>query len=233
MIQVRKAEDRGYAHHGWLETHHTFSFAGYRDPEFEGFRTLRVLNEDRVAPGQGFGTHPHRDMEIVTYVVDGELRHRDSLGVETVIGAGELQRMSAGSGLTHSEFNASTTDPLHFLQIWILPEKKGGQPSHEEKKFPIEKRLNRLQLVASGNPRDGAMKLGQDTDLYAGHWQKGAESRFSLPPGRSGWVQMIRGEIEVNGVELAGGDGAAIQDESELRVLGVSGVAEALLFDLP
>jgi len=223
MIQVRKSADRGHFDHGWLDTYHTFSFADYHDPSFMGFRALRVINEDRVAPGQGFGRHGHRDMEIVTIVLEGALAHRDSMGTGAVIRPGEVQRMSAGTGVLHSEMNGSESEPVHLFQIWILPERHGITPGYEQKVFaPAD---GALQLVASGDGRDGSVTIHQDVDLYRG---RGA-ARFDFRPSRYGWVQVASGAVTVNGEQLEAGDGAAIDGESHVEI---GGDGEFLLFDL-
>jgi quercetin 2,3-dioxygenase len=233
MITVRKADARGHYDHGWLDTRHTFSFADYHDPRFMGFRDLRVINEDRVIAGKGFGTHGHRDMEIVSYFLEGALAHRDSLGSGSTLRRGEVQRMSAGTGIRHAEFNASQDETTHFLQIWILPEREGLPPSYEQKAFPQAERKDRLRLlVAPGGP-EGALGIHQDVRLYDAELAPGAIVSHALAPGRHGWIQVVRGELELNGERLAAGDGAAISDEREvtLRGAGPSG-AELLLFDL-
>ena len=228
MIQTRKSSERGHANHGWLDTYHTFSFADYYDPQFMGFQSLRVINQDRVAPGAGFGTHAHRDMEILTWVLEGALAHRDSLGTEGVIRPGDAQRMSAGTGVRHSEMNASEKEPVHFLQIWILPEKPGIDPGYEQKHFDAEERRGRLRLIASPQSTDGSVKLHQDVFVYNalldGHT---VTHRFAK--GRSGWIHVARGEAQVNGSRLAGGDGAAIVDEG---TISITGTGEIMLFDL-
>src|SRR5262245_31983809 len=187
MIQIRKAADRGHADHGWLDTYHTFSFASYRDPRFMGFRVLRVMNEDVVQPGQGFGTHPHENMEIVTYVLEGALEHRDSMGNGEVLRPGEFQRMSAGTGITHSEFNPSNDEPVHLYQIWLFPEEEGIEPSYEQKRFPEEQRQNRLRLVASHDAAEGSLRIHQDARIYLSTLGDGEEVRHNLGPGRYGW----------------------------------------------
>lgn len=227
MIRVRRAEDRGHFDHGWLNTYHTFSFADYHDPDFMGFRSLRVINEDRVEPGRGFGTHGHRDMEIISYVLEGELGHGDSMGTGSVIRPGEVQRMSAGTGVMHSEKNASAM-PVHFLQIWILPERHGIAPSYEQKAFPPSERENRLRLVASHDGRDGSLTIHQDVDLYT-TTLRDASVTFDFRPNRYGWLQVARGAVTVNGEELRAGDGAAIEKESQITI---AGDGEVLLFDL-
>jgi redox-sensitive bicupin YhaK (pirin superfamily) len=231
MIRVRKASERGHFDHGWLDTHHTFSFSRYYDPRHMGFRALRVINEDRVQPGRGFGTHPHEDMEIVTYVLSGALAHRDSLGTGSTIRPGELQRMTAGTGITHSEFNPSPTESVHLYQIWLLPERDGLEPSYEQKAFPEAERQNRLRLVASPDGQDGSLTIRQDVRLYLGTLDANLEVSYELSPGRHAWVQLLRGGVVLNGLPLSAGDGAAIADEALLSILGES-PSEVLLFDL-
>ncbi|HEX9986109.1 MAG TPA: pirin family protein [Thermoanaerobaculia bacterium] len=230
MINIRKASDRGHANHGWLDTYHTFSFADYHDPEFMGFRTLRVINEDRVSPGVGFGTHGHRDMEIVSYVLEGALGHKDSMGNGSVIRPGDVQRMSAGTGVMHSEMNPSETEPVHFLQIWILPDRRNITPGYEQKNFSTEERNGQLRLVAAPDGRDGAVTIHQDVEIYASLLDGETAVTHEFRPGRYGWLQVTRGEAEVNGQKLAAGDGAAISDESSVTIRGTG--AEVLLFDL-
>jgi redox-sensitive bicupin YhaK (pirin superfamily) len=233
MITVRKSEDRGHVDHGWLDTRHTFSFADYHDDAHMGFRALRVINEDRVAPGEGFGTHGHRDMEIVSYVLEGALAHRDSTGGAGVLRPGEVQRMSAGTGVTHSEFNGSRAEPVHFLQIWILPDRPGHRPSYEQTLFPEAERKGKLRLVASPDAAGGSLTLHQDARVYATILGKGEAVRHALAPGRHAWVQVARGEMSVNGRMLRAGDGAALSEEAEVALEGAgpSG-GEALVFDL-
>jgi redox-sensitive bicupin YhaK (pirin superfamily) len=230
MISIRRTADRGHFDHGWLNTYHTFSFADYHDPRQMGFRSLRVINDDRVAPGQGFGEHRHRDMEIVSYVLDGTLAHRDSMGNSGVIRPGDVQRMSAGTGVQHSEFNGSRTDPVHFLQIWILPETPGAPPGYEQKTFPRQTRRGKLRLVGSPDGRDGSLKVGQDVAIYASVLEAGEEVRHRLAPGRHAWLQVAEGPLELNGHRLEEGDGAAVTDEDELDIAGKG--SEFLLFDL-
>lgn len=232
MIAIRKAGERGHADHGWLDTRHTFSFADYHDPRHMGFRVLRVINEDRVKPGQGFGTHGHRDMEILTVVLSGAIAHKDSMGSGQVLRPGEVQRMTAGTGVTHSEFNPSTTDPLHFYQIWIFPDRKGLKPEYEQRAFPAEERRGRLRLVASPDGSDGSLRIHQDAKVYASELAPGQTTAYALGDGRHAWVQVARGEVELNGTSLKAGDGAAVSAESELVLKAVSD-AELLLFDLP
>ena len=231
MITVRPAAERGHASLGWLDSRHTFSFADYHDPGHMGFRALRVINDDRVAPGAGFPTHPHRDMEILTYVLDGALEHRDSLGTGSVIRPGEVQVMSAGTGIRHSEFNHSAELPVRLLQIWMLPERKGLAPRYDQRAFADAERRGRLRLVGARDGREGAVTIFQDIDLYASTLGRGERVVHELEPGRHAWIQMARGSAEVNGLKLEEGDGAAISDERRLEIAGVEG-AELLLFDL-
>ncbi|HEX6087378.1 MAG TPA: pirin family protein [Thermoanaerobaculia bacterium] len=229
MITIRRAEERGHADHGWLDTYHTFSFADYYDPDHMGFRALRVINEDRVAAGRGFGTHGHRDMEIISYVLDGALAHRDSMGTDGVIRPGEVQRMSAGTGVMHSEMNGSERERVHFLQIWIVPERRNIEPSYEQKAFEDDERRGTLKLVASPDASDGSVKIHQDVRLYT-TLLDGQSVTHEFAEGRYGWVQVARGEAEVNGQRLKAGDGAAIADERSVTLTGTG--AEVLLFDL-
>ncbi len=231
MITVRPARERGHAEHGWLDSHHTFSFADYHDPRHMGFRALRVINEDRVEAARGFGTHSHRDMEIISYVLEGALEHKDSMGTGSIIRPGDVQRMTAGTGVAHSEFNHSKTEGVHFLQIWIIPEKARLQPSYEQKNFPVEARRNQLRLVAARDARDGALTLHQDADIYAGVLDEGAAVSHALAPGRHAWVQVARGAVTLNGKQLDEGDGAAISDEARLD-LQARAPAEVIVFDL-
>jgi hypothetical protein len=230
MMIVRPSEARGHANHGWLDSHHTFSFSDYYDPQFMGFRALRVINEDRVAPRSGFGTHPHRDMEIITYVLSGQIEHRDSMGTLGVLRAGEVQRMSAGTGVLHSEMNRAGEE-LHFLQIWILPERKGLTPSYEQKAFTEQERQGRFRLVVSPQGQDGSLKVNQDMKLYSTLLGKGEQAEHTLAPGRHAWLQVARGAGTLNGVALKAGDGVALSEEPKL-VLSASEPLEALLFDL-
>ncbi|MCA9527727.1 MAG: pirin family protein [Myxococcales bacterium] len=232
MIEVIRSDSRGGASHGWLETRHSFSFADYYDPSRMGFRVLRVINEDRVAPGAGFPTHPHRDMEILTYVLDGALQHRDSMGNSSIIKPGEVQRMSAGTGVRHSEFNASKTEPVHFLQIWILPEKPGVAPGYAQTAFAPAERRGRLRLVASRDGAEGSVSLNQDLRLFASLLGPGQRVDHTFQPGRYGWIQVVSGEITAGDRVLSAGDGAALAGVSELVIHGVQD-AEFLLFDLP
>jgi len=231
MITIRPAAERGHARHGWLDSRHTFSFADYHDPAHMGFRALRVINEDRVEPAKGFGTHPHRDMEIVTYVLEGALQHRDSMGTGSVIRPGDVQRMSAGSGVTHSEQNASTSERVHLLQIWLLPDALGIPPGYEQKAFTNEDKQGRLRVVASPDGRDGSVSIHTDAVLYAGRFEKSETASLALRPGRHAWVQVARGTVRVNGRDLAGGDGASLSDERFVNVEGVD-AGEVLVFDL-
>lgn len=231
MVRIRKANERGHADHGWLNTYHTFSFAGYHDPKQMGFRSLRVINEDRVQPGMGFPTHPHRDMEIVSYVLEGALEHRDSMGNGSIIRPGEVQRMSAGTGITHSEFNHSKNDLVHFLQIWIFPGQEGLSPGYEQKFFPDEEKRKTLRLIASPDGRDGSVTIHQDANLYAALLEAGEEIVHSVPEGRQVWLQVALGTVSVNGHILEQGDGAAVSEEHQVVVTGQE-KAELLLFDL-
>ena len=232
MMTVRPRDERGHADHGWLDSRHSFSFADYHDPRHMGFRSLRVINEDRVAPGRGFGTHPHREMEIISYVLEGGIQHRDSMGTGSVIRPGDVQRMSAGTGVTHSEANASKTDPVHFLQIWLTPSKRGIAPSYEQKMFGAEEKQGRLRVVASPDGRDGSITVNTDASLYAGVFAPGESAELPLAEGRHAWVQVARGSVRVNGTELREGDGAALSGESGVNVEAASG-GEVLVFDLP
>lgn len=231
MITLRRSSDRGYFDHGWLETYHTFSFGRYVDRNHVRFRSLRVMNEDRIAPGQGFGEHPHDNMEIVTYVLSGELEHRDSLGHGEVLRPGEFQRMTAGTGIRHSEFNPSTTEPVHLYQIWLLPEREGLEPGYEQRSFPDDDRLNRLRLVASRQGTEGSLTIHTDARIFLCSLQAGRSVRYSLEPGRHAWLQAMRGSLELDGVRLDTGDGAAVSEERDLTAAALED-AEFLLFDL-
>jgi hypothetical protein len=231
MILVRKARERGHFDLGWLDTWHSFSFADYYDPRFMGFRHLRVINEDRVAPGQGFPTHPHRDMEIVTYILAGELEHKDSMGNGSVIRPGDMQRMTAGTGVTHSEFNRSADAPVHLLQIWLLPERSGLPPGYEQKALPAKMLENTLALVASRAGGGNGVMIHQDVNLYAGKLTAGVSVAHELKPGRHAWLQVARGEVDLDGRPLAAGDGAALSEEPRVRLVA-STPAEVLLFDM-
>jgi quercetin 2,3-dioxygenase len=231
MIAVRKANDRGHADHGWLNTRFTFSFADYYDPKHVQFRTLRVMNDDLVAGGGGFPMHPHRDMEIVTYVLEGALEHRDSMGNGSVIRPGDVQYMSAGTGVTHSEFNASKKDPVHLYQIWMFPDKAGHKPAYDQKSFDAAEKRGRLRLLASPDGRGGSVKIRQNNELYATVLGANESVRHELQPERHAYVQVARGSVELNGQALGEGDGAAISAEESLELVGVKD-AEVLLFDL-
>ena len=231
MIAVRKANHRGHFNHGWLDTFHTFSFGDYYDPAHTQFRALRVMNEDRVAPGQGFGMHGHRDMEIVTYVLEGALEHRDSLGNGSVLRPGELQRMTAGRGIRHSEFNPSPSETVHLYQIWLLPEQPGLEPSYEQKPFSPQGRRNAWQLVASPNANQGSLAIHQDAHIYLAALQQGRELSYELSPGRHAWLQTLRGEVTVNGTQLGPGDGVAVSSEQQLAIHAAAD-GEVMLFDL-
>ena len=231
MLSVRRSQDRGHFDHGWLQTYHTFSFGDYQDPHFMGFRDLRVINEDWVQPGKGFGTHPHRDMEILTYVLEGTLQHKDSMGNGSTIHPGEIQRMSAGTGVTHSEFNASTEEPVHLMQIWILPREKGIQPSYEQKPVPPPKEDCPWRLIASPNGADGSVTLHQDVKVYLADIESRRELFFQHNPGRHLWLQVTRGELELGGKVLKAGDGASISGEAGINMTAHS-PTEVLLFDL-
>jgi redox-sensitive bicupin YhaK (pirin superfamily) len=234
MIEVRRADARGHANHGWLDTQYSFSFADYYDPRFMGFRSLRVMNEDRIKPGYGFPAHPHRDMEIITYVLEGSLEHKDSMGTGSVIRAGEVQKMSAGSGVRHSEFNPSKSEPVHLYQIWIVPEKEGILPTYEQKAIPSEEKQGRLRLVASphGGEKNGAVKLYQDAEIFSSELAAGETVERQLEKGRYAWLQVLRGGITLNGRELKAGDGAAVAEEPRIEIAGKAEQSEVLLFDL-
>jgi redox-sensitive bicupin YhaK (pirin superfamily) len=232
MITVRKSDDRGTGRHGWLTTRHTFSFANYYDPKHMGFRDLRVINEDIVAPGRGFGAHHHDNMEIISIVMEGALAHKDSSGGDGVLRRGEVQRMSAGTGVTHSEFNGSETEPVHFFQIWLMPEKDGIKPGYEQKLFPDEERRGKLRLLVAPGGADGALNIHQDALLYTSILDKGQSVEHKLASGRAAWIQVARGSVDVNGTTLQQGDGAAIEDETTLRIASSNGQSEILLFDL-
>ncbi|HTB28887.1 MAG TPA: pirin family protein [Steroidobacteraceae bacterium] len=232
MNAVRRSTERGHANHGWLDSHHSFSFADYFDPNHVEFGPLRVINEDRVAPGAGFGTHPHRDMEIISYVLSGELAHKDSMGTGSVIRPGDVQRMSAGSGVRHSEFNNSPTEGLHFLQIWIKPDVFGIEPSYEEKHFADSEKQGRLRLIASPDGRDGSVLIHQDASIYAGRFDAEDQASMVFKPGRRSYVHVVRGEVRANGIALGAGDGLKITETPALRIDG-GRKAEVLVFDLP
>ena len=232
MLEIRRADQRGHANHGWLDSFHSFSFANYYDPAHMGFGPLRVINEDRVAPGQGFGTHSHRDMEIISYVLEGGLAHKDSMGNGSTIRPGDVQRMSAGTGVAHSEFNASREQPVHFLQIWIEPDVRGMPPSYEEKRFDEGSKRGRLRLIASADGRDGSVTIHQDASVYAALLDGDEAVEHAPRPGRRTYVHVVRGEVSVNGEPLAHGDALKISGERTLRIERGRG-AEVLLFDLP
>ena len=232
MIQTRLSGDRGHARHGWLDSFHSFSFADYHDPEHMGFGPLRVINEDRVQPGQGFGAHSHRDMEIISYVLAGELAHRDSMGNGSVIRPGDVQRMSAGTGVTHSEFNASDSEVVHFLQIWIEPDRRGIAPGYEEKRFDAASKRGRLRLIASADGAEGSVTIRQDARLFAGLFDGAEQETLSLAPARRAYVHVIRGDLDVNGQHLTQGDALKIEGEATVRVENGHD-AEVLVFDLP
>lgn len=231
MITLRRSNERGHADHGWLDTYHTFSFAHYHDPAHMGFRHLRVLNDDRVAPAQGFGTHGHRDMEIVTVVLEGALAHRDSMGNGSVLRPGDIQRMSAGKGVTHSEFNASDSESLHLLQIWILPRTHGDVPGYEEKHFEPAGLADRLRLIVSPDGREGSLRIHQDAEIYLGRLEAGSSVTHALRPGRHAWVHIATGHAVVNGEELEAGDAVALSDEAQVTI-AASDATQVLVFDL-
>lgn len=232
MMQVRKSEERGHSNHGWLDSKFSFSFADYYDPDFMGFRDLRVINEDKIQGGTGFPTHPHRDMEIITYVIDGALEHKDSTGTSAVIRPGEVQRMSAGTGIQHSEYNHLKDKATHLLQIWIMPNKRGIQPGYEQKDFAGKIASGNPTLVVSPDGRDGSVRIQQDAELWVAKWARANEHSFTLRDGRYAWLQVVSGALDVNGTPLAAGDGAALYGEPEIRVKSAVG-AEFLYFDLP
>jgi redox-sensitive bicupin YhaK (pirin superfamily) len=231
MFEIRRANERGHANHGWLDSYHSFSFAGYDDPKHVHFGALRVINEDRVAGGQGFGTHGHRDMEIISYVLEGGLSHKDSMGNGSTIHPGDVQRMSAGTGVRHSEFNGSDTETAHFLQIWIIPDAAGNAPGYEEKHFGDAEKRGRLRVIASPQGRDGAVKLGADAEVYAGLFDGDERAEFDVPAGRRVYVHVARGAISVNGEALAAGDAAKLEGVSKVTLDQGAG-AEVILFDL-
>lgn len=231
MITVRPANERGHADHGWLDTYHTFSFANYYDPANMGFRSLRVINEDRVQGGGGFGAHSHRNMEIITYVLEGALEHRDSMGNGSVMRPGDVQRMSAGTGIGHSEYNHSADEAVHFLQIWIKPERGGLTPGYEQRTYTPEEKRGQLRLIASHDGRDGSVKINQDAELYATLLEPGEEVEHRLGAGRHAWVQVVDGRVSLNGTALSAGDGAAVSQEELLKIVAEE-KSETLLFDL-
>jgi len=230
-MKILRSNERGYADHGWLRSFHTFSFANYYNPNQMGFRALRVINDDYVEPSEGFPTHPHKDMEIITYVLDGALEHKDSMGNGSIIRPGEVQRMSAGLGVTHSEFNASKTEEVHLLQIWIIPDKRGYDPGYEQKAFSTDERRGKLRLVASPDGREGSVTIHQDAHLYAGLFDEGERARYEVPAGRHAWVHVARGSLELNGTTLEAGDAAAISEPGIVELVGKKG-GEVLVFDL-
>ncbi|MBI3546986.1 MAG: pirin family protein [Gammaproteobacteria bacterium] len=232
MLTLRKAQDRGHADHGWLNSYHSFSFADYYDPAHMGFSVLRVINEDRVQGGQGFPTHAHRDMEIISYVLDGALEHKDSMGNGSVMRPGDVQRMSAGTGVRHSEYNSSPKEPVHFLQIWILPQANGIAPSYEQKNFPPQELNGRWRLVASPDGSEGSVTVHQDARLYAAKLKPNDSVAHTLAPQRRAYVQVARGAVSLNGETLAAGDGAQLENETSIKLVAKDS-AEVLLFDLP
>jgi redox-sensitive bicupin YhaK (pirin superfamily) len=232
MITIRPSQERGKVNFGWLDSKHTFSFGTYYDPNYMGFRNLRVINEDQVKPGKGFGTHSHRDMEIISYVLKGNLEHKDSIGNGSVISPGDVQRMSAGTGIAHSEFNASSTEPVHFLQIWITPEKLGIEPSYEQKHFSLSEKQGKLKLVASPDGRDNSIKIHQDASLYVAVLNQGDRVNHHIDYNRSVWIQVARGLVEINGQILQAGDGAAVTQEEDIALWATADDTEILLFDL-
>jgi redox-sensitive bicupin YhaK (pirin superfamily) len=232
MITIRPATERGRGDYGWLDTRHTFSFNDYHDARHMGFRALRVINEDWIAPGKGFGTHGHRDMEIVTYVLEGALEHRDSLGNGSVLHPGEFQQMTAGTGIEHSEFNPSGSEPVHLYQIWLFPERRGLTPSYDQRDFPASERDGKLRLVASADGREGSLRIHQNAGVFLTTLGAGEQVSHTLAPGRHAWVQVLRGALKLNGVALSTSDGAAVSDEQAL-VLRAAAQAEVMLFDLP
>jgi quercetin 2,3-dioxygenase len=232
MLTIRPAQDRGIANFGWLDSRHTFSFGEYHDPNHMGFADLRVINEDKVSPGKGFGTHGHRDMEIISYVLEGALEHKDSIGTGSVIHPGDVQRMSAGTGIQHSEYNASTTELVHFLQIWILPEQKGIEPGYEQKTFTIAEKQGKLKLVGSRDGRDGSITIHQDVDLYATTLSEGESVSHTFAPNRVAWLQVARGEVQLNDQTLTAGDGVAIAQESFIALQGTASDTEILLLEM-
>lgn len=232
MIKVRPANERGAANFGWLDSRHSFSFGNYYDPNHMGFATLRVINEDKVTPSMGFGTHGHRDMEIISYVLDGALEHNDSIGNGSVIRPGDVQRMSAGTGIRHSEYNASKTDPVHFLQIWIIPDTTGLEPGYEQIRVEPEQRQGQLRLIGSRDGRQGSVTIHQNVDLYATNLSSDASVSHTLRPGRVAWVQVARGAVDLNGHLLSAGDGASVEDIETLTLTSTSQDAEVLMFDM-
>ena len=232
-IVVRPSAERGHANHGWLDSFHTFSFAGYVDPQHMGFGPLRVINEDRVAPGGGFAPHGHRDMEIISYVLEGALEHKDSLGSGSVIRPGDVQVMSAGAGVRHSEYNGSETEPVHFLQIWVIPDRAGHAPRYQERRFEEAGRENRLRLIVSGDGREGSLAIHQDADIYETRLAPGKGVEHALKPGRRAWVQVVSGALRIGATTLSAGDACAVENENRLDLVAGAAGAQALLFDLP
>jgi redox-sensitive bicupin YhaK (pirin superfamily) len=232
MIAVRHAAERGTANFGWLDSRHTFSFGHYYDPDHMGFGALRVINEDRVRPGAGFDTHGHQDMEIISYVLAGALEHKDSIGTGSVIRPGDVQVMSAGTGIRHSEFNHSKKEPVHFLQIWVLPDKKGLPPRYDQKSFPNSEKRDRLRLVGSPDGRDGSIVIHQETEIYDALLSRGHAVTHALKAGRKGWIQVVAGAVEVNGKPASAGDGVAVEDEAALSITSRADDSEVLVFDL-
>lgn len=232
MINIRRSDERGHADYGWLDTNHTFSFNTYYDPQFMGFRSLRVINEDRVTAGQGFGTHEHSDMEILSYVVEGVIAHKDSTGSEEILRPHEWQRMTAGTGIRHSEYNPSKSENLHFYQIWIVPEKNNLPAGYEQKMFALEEKSGRLKLVASNDSRDGSLKINQDVAVYNSILSANEEVSYNLTAKRHGWVQVVRGSLEINGETLQTSDGAAVSNENLLKIKALENETEFILFDL-
>jgi quercetin 2,3-dioxygenase len=232
MITIRASEERGKANFGWLDSRHTFSFGQYYDPKHMGFASLRVINEDKVTPGDGFATHGHRDMEIVTYVLAGALEHKDSLGTGSIIYPGDVQRMSAGTGIQHSEFNPSTTEPVHLLQIWILPAEEGIEPSYEQKTFTFADKQGKLRLVGSRDGREGSIVIHQDVNLYAANLAPGESVAYTFNPSRAAWLQVARGKVTLNDLTLTAGDGAAVAAEYTMELQGIDPDSEVLLFDM-
>ncbi|MGO2133600.1 MAG: pirin family protein [Halomonas sp.] len=231
MMAIRYADERGVANFGWLDSRHTFSFGNYYDPQFMGFGPLRVINEDKVQPGQGFGAHGHQDMEIISYVLEGEMAHKDNLGSGSVIRPGDVQRMSAGTGVRHSEFNASDSDSLHFLQIWIMPERNGLEPSYEQKTFTDQQKSGQLRLVGSRDGRDGSVTIQQDVDLYAVKLADTDSVTYQLPAGRKGWVQVASGDVQLDGQALSAGDGVALEGPQTITLTTIT-TTEVLVFDM-
>lgn len=231
MIKLRRGSDRGHTKLSWLDSRHTFSFGDYHDPQHMGFSDLRVINEDRVVPSAGFPTHSHRDMDIITYVLEGALAHKDSTGTSSVIRVGDVQRMSAGTGISHSEYNASQSEPVHFLQIWIIPNKTGLLPGYEQRAFSLDEQRGKWTLIAAKDGRDGSVTVHQDVDVWAARFSPGEQSSFPLKPSRNIWTQVARGAVMLNGMSLSAGDGAAVSEENTLELKALDG-AEILVFDL-